>query len=225
MSLEQECLGEKIYWVCPRVDQSDKIIEINEEYTCADVYNVFTQLNSIFPDQVGIVHGKLKANDKDLIMEQFKNGDFKILVATTVIEVGIDVPDASLIVIENAERFGLAQLHQLRGRVGRGGGQSHCILIYNPKMLSATGKKRLEIMRQSNDGFYISEQDLKLRGGGEILGTRQSGEPDFFFADLSRDTELLIKANKMATIAEYSEFIEFQIRLFDKEKDNLTKSG
>ncbi|RTK92188.1 MAG: ATP-dependent DNA helicase RecG [Rickettsiales bacterium] len=218
-------LGEKIYWVCPRVDQSDKIVEINEEYTCADVHNVFTQLNKLFPDQVGIVHGKLKANDKDLIMEQFKNGDFKILVATTVIEVGIDVPDASLIIIENAERFGLAQLHQLRGRVGRGSIQSHCILIYNPKMLSAIGKQRLEIMRQSNDGFYISEQDLKLRGGGEILGTRQSGEPDFFFADLARDTELLIKANKMATIAEYSEFIEFQIRLFDKEKDNLTKSG
>ena len=147
------------------------------------------------------------------------------MIATTVIEVGIDVSDATLMIIENAEKFGLAQLHQLRGRVGRGALQSYCLLMYNPKRLSAMSRKRLEIMRNSNDGFYIAEQDLVLRGGGEILGTKQSGEPDFFFADLGRDVEHLIKVNKIAKEADASEFIDFQTKLFARDRKELVKSG
>jgi ATP-dependent DNA helicase RecG len=158
-------------------------------------------------------------------MKNFKNGMFKILVATTVIEVGIDVPDATLIIVENAEKFGLAQLHQLRGRVGRGELQSYCILMYNPKRFSATARNRFEIMRQSNDWFYIAEQDLLLRGGGEILGTKQSGEPEFFFADLGRDLNILLRANKLAQNSRFSEFTEFQAKLFARDRQELAKSG
>jgi ATP-dependent DNA helicase RecG len=167
----------------------------------------------------------MKSVEKDKIMQDFKDGKIKVLIATTVIEVGIDVPDATLIIIENAEKFGLAQLHQLRGRVGRGSLQSYCMLMYNPKRLSTMSRKRLEIMRSSNDGFYIAEQDLVLRGGGEILGTKQSGEPNFFFADLARDVEQLIKVNKVAKEIEIIEFIDFQTKLFDRDRNELAKSG
>jgi len=156
---------------------------------------------------------------------RFKNGEIKILIATTVIEVGIDVPDATLIIIENAEKFGLAQLHQLRGRVGRGVLQSYCMLMYNPKRLSAMSRKRLEIMRNSNDGFYIAEQDLILRGGGEILGTKQSGEPDFFFANLAKDMKILLAANKLASQVIHDQFTKFQTELFAKDRTELIKSG
>jgi len=167
----------------------------------------------------------MKATDKEFVMQNFKNGEFKILVATTVIEVGIDVPDATLIIVENAEKFGLAQLHQLRGRVGRGELQSYCILMYEPKRFSVNARNRLEIMRQSNDGFYIAEQDLILRGGGEILGTKQSGEPEFFFADLGRDLNILLQANKLAQVSNFSEFTEFQTKLFARYREDLAKSG
>ncbi|GAB4168097.1 MAG: ATP-dependent DNA helicase RecG [Rickettsiaceae bacterium] len=217
--------GEKIYWVCPLIDQNDKTIEVEDDYVFSDVANAYLELNKHYPNQVGILHGKMKSTDKDLVMQRFKDSEIKILVATTVIEVGIDVPDATLMIIENAEKFGLAQLHQLRGRVGRGKQQSYCMLIYNPKRLSAIARRRLEIMRESNDGFYIAEQDLLLRGGGEILGTKQSGEPEFFFADLGRDAEILLKANKLANDVNISSFIEFQTQLFAKERDELTKSG
>ena len=163
--------------------------------------------------------------DKIAMMQKFKDGQVRILVATTVIEVGIDVPDATLIIIENAEKFGLAQLHQLRGRVGRGHMQSYCMLMYNPKLLSRLARERLEIIRSSSDGFYIAEQDLILRGGGEILGTKQSGEPDFFFADLGQDLAILLQANKESAETKISEFTAFQTRLFARDRQNLAKSG
>jgi len=222
-SLEKKLsLGEKIYWVCPLIDQSDKILKQEDSsdgvnnVKYADVTERYEELNAFYPNDVGILHGKMKQIAKDSIMQKFKDGENKILVATTVVEVGIDVPDATLIIIENAEKFGLSQLHQLRGRVGRGELQSHCMLVYEPKRISASAKKRLDVMRISNDGFYISEQDLLLRGGGEILGTKQSGEPEFFFADLGRDINILLKANKFATAADDSSFINFQTDLFSK---------
>lgn len=215
--------GELIYWICPLVDGSEN--EEFQEQDCANAVNVHQELSQIFPGQVGILHGKMKAQEKDNVMEQFKNGEVKILVATTVIEVGIDVPQATLIIIENAEKFGLAQLHQLRGRVGRGSKQSYCLLLYDAKRSSQIARKRIEIMKESNDGFYIAEQDLLLRGGGEILGTKQSGEQEFFFADLVRDKEYLLKANYLAQNLQVNDFILFQTRLFDRQKQHLIKSG
>jgi ATP-dependent DNA helicase RecG len=217
--------GQKIYWVCPLIDQKDKTLEHEDNVTYADVTKCSLELDKIYPGQVATIHGKMKSADKEFVMKNFKNGMFKILVATTVIEVGIDVPDATLIIVENAEKFGLAQLHQLRGRVGRGELQSYCILMYEPKRFSVNARNRLEIMRQSNDGFYIAEQDLILRGGGEILGTKQSGEPEFFFADLGRDLNILLQANKLAQVSSFSEFTDFQTKLFARYSDALVKSG
>ncbi|HJK87077.1 MAG TPA: ATP-dependent DNA helicase RecG [Candidatus Megaira endosymbiont of Nemacystus decipiens] len=226
LSLERKInSGEKIYWVCPLVDQNDEFEGTIHETTFSDVTTTYQQLGKIFPSQVGLLHGKMKQLEKDKIMDEFKNGHIKVLVATSVIEVGIDVPDATLIVIENAENFGLAQLHQLRGRVGRGVLQSYCILIYNNKRLSKIARKRIEIMRTSNDGFFIAEQDLLLRGGGEILGTKQSGEAEFFFADLSRDKDILLDAHKIANEKESTNFVKFQIKLFDRQKQELVRSG
>lgn len=218
-------LGEKIYWVCPLIDQKDKSLDIAEEaqdgFSYSDVTSCYELLEKSYPGKVAILHGKMKSSEKDEIMQKFKDGMVSILVATTVIEVGIDVPDATLIIIENAEKFGLAQLHQLRGRVGRGVLQSYCVLMYNPKRFSKMARQRLEIMRSSSDGFYIAEQDLILRGGGEILGTKQSGEPDFFFADLGRDLQILLKVNKIAKETTTSELIDFQIKLFAMSNSRL----
>ncbi len=215
--------GEKIYWICPLIDQNDQELTTQAKNTgMTDVNSRFITIETAYPNITAIIHGKMKNEPKDMIMQQFKNGNIKILVATTVIEVGIDVPDATLIVIENAEQFGLAQLHQIRGRVGRGMLQSHCILLYDPKKLSIFAKSRLEVMRNSNDGFYIADQDLLLRGSGEILGTKQSGEIRFFFADLARDLDLLTKANKLAEESSnnHSEFSLFQTKLFAKVEFN-----
>lgn len=219
--------GQKIYWICPLIDQNDKTIEKEEGENYADTINRFAALNKLYPNLVGIVHGKMKAHEKDTIMQQFKDNDVAILVATTVIEVGIDVPKATLIVIENAEKFGLAQLHQLRGRVGRGNMQSYCMLMYNSKFCSKDARKRLEIMKESDDGFYISEQDLILRGGGEILGTKQSGEPVFYFADLVRDLDILLKVNKDINHTNMinEEFMRFITMLFARDKEFYAKSG
>jgi ATP-dependent DNA helicase RecG len=217
--------GEKIYWVCPLIDKNDQSLGEEDLSLFANVMERYEEIKAYYSDNVRFLHGKMKSHEKDLIMQEFKNSDVKILIATTVIEVGIDVPDATLIVIENAEKFGLAQLHQLRGRVGRGSLQSHCILMYNPKRLSSMSRKRLEIMRNSNDGFYIAEQDLILRGGGEILGTKQSGEPNFFFADLARDVEDFVKVNKIAKKATISEFTDFQTKLFARDRNELVQSG
>ncbi len=178
--------GARGYWVCP-------LVEENEEMGWAAAEERQQSLEKLFPAQTGLVHGRMKGADKDAVMERFQRGDISILVATTVIEVGVDVPEATIMVVENAERFGLSQLHQLRGRVGRGTEKSSCILIYAGH-LSETAKARLKIMRETDDGFVIAEEDLRLRGSGELLGTRQSGLPAFKVADLTQHGELLAAA-------------------------------
>jgi ATP-dependent DNA helicase RecG len=166
--------GGQAYWVCPLVEESEKSDMAAAEARAA-------ALQARFGDRVGLVHGRMKGPDKDAVMQRFASGALGVLVATTVIEVGVDVPNATLIIIEHADRFGLAQLHQLRGRVGRGGGQSHCILVRGDQ-LSETSRARLALMRDTTDGFLIAERDLELRGAGELLGTRQSGEMQFRLA-------------------------------------------
>jgi len=203
-------IGEKIYWICPLIEKSDP--DYIDEHLI-DIETRFNELQKIYGSKVGFVHGKMKNNEKDESMKSFKDGITQILVATTVIEVGIDVPDATLIIIENAEKFGLASLHQLRGRVGRSILQSHAILLYENKRTTEIAKKRLEIMKNSEDGFYIAEQDLLLRGGGEILGTKQSGEQNFIFADLSRDMELLLECNKYAATVDKIQLLELSLIL------------
>lgn len=176
--------GARVYWVCP-------LIEENETLDLAAAEDRFEQLKGMFgATAVGLVHGRMKGKDKDQVMADFQAGRISILVATTVIEVGVDVPEATVMVVEHAERFGLAQLHQLRGRIGRGLGQSTCLLIYAPP-LSELAQKRLKILRETEDGFVIAEEDLKLRGAGELLGTRQSGLPEFRVADLDAHAEFL----------------------------------
>ncbi len=175
--------GQKVYWICPLVEESEEI-----RLTSAE--DRFALLTEEFGDIVGLVHGRMKGTEKDDAMRAFKEGETRILVATTVIEVGVDVPDATIMVIEHAERFGLAQLHQLRGRVGRGAKASSCVLLYKDP-LGETAKRRLSVMRETEDGFLISEEDLKLRGEGELLGTRQSGAPGFQVARLEYHSDLL----------------------------------
>ncbi len=180
--------GNRIYWVCPLIEEDEE-----QQNQFAAVETRFKELNCLFPNRVGLVHGKLKSDEKEQVMAQFKEGALDILVATTVIEVGVDVPEATIMIIEEAQQFGLSQLHQLRGRVGRGTKKSNCILIYG-HALSETGKRRLQIMRETEDGFRIAEEDLLLRGSGEILGTKQSGMPDFFLASFPEHNELLLAA-------------------------------
>ncbi|MFP3371952.1 ATP-dependent DNA helicase RecG [Pseudomonas sp. SIMBA_068] len=176
--------GRQAYWVCTLIEES-------EELTCQAAESTYEELGSALGElRVGLIHGRMKPAEKAEIMAQFKAGELQLLVATTVIEVGVDVPNASLMIIENPERLGLAQLHQLRGRVGRGSAVSHCVLLYHPP-LSQIGRERLGIMRETNDGFIIAEKDLELRGPGEMLGTRQTGLLQFKVADLMRDADLL----------------------------------
>ena len=182
--------GARAFWVCPLVEESEAL-------DVAAAQERFAQLQQIFGGKVGLVHGKMKSRDKDAAMEAFAKGSTQILVATTVIEVGVDVPQATIMVIEHAERFGLAQLHQLRGRVGRGGGKSSCLLLYKAP-LSESAKARIAIMRETEDGFKIAEEDLRLRGEGEVLGTKQSGLPGFRLADLSAHGPLLTLARNEA---------------------------
>jgi ATP-dependent DNA helicase RecG len=184
--------GRQAYWVCTLIEESDVLEASAAESTQA-------LLQERVPDlDVRLIHGRMSATEKAAVMAAFKRREFPLLVATTVIEVGVDVPNASVMVIENAERLGLAQLHQLRGRVGRGKLASHCILLYKSP-LSAVGQARLKIMRESTDGFAIAEEDLKLRGPGDLLGTRQTGERDFRVADLARDAALLPSAERLAS--------------------------
>lgn len=173
----------RVYWVCPLVEESE-LLDV------AAVEERHAHLAQLFGDRVGMVHGRMKAAEKDKVMAAFSEGGVEILVATTVIEVGVDVPQASVMVIEHAERFGLAQLHQLRGRVGRGSAKSTCLLMYAGN-LSENARQRLAIMRETDDGFRIAEEDLRLRGAGELLGTRQSGLPEFRLADLAQHADLM----------------------------------
>ena len=184
--------GKRAYWVCPLVEESDQVTS-----TAAEAR--YETLKQVFGASVGLVHGRMKPAEKDAVMAAFKAGDISVLVATTVIEVGVDVPEATIMVIENAERFGLAQLHQLRGRVGRGAGASSCLLLYDGP-LGETAAARLKIMRETEDGFIIAEEDLRLRGSGEVLGTRQSGVAAFRLASLADHGELLQAARDDARL-------------------------
>jgi ATP-dependent DNA helicase RecG len=184
--------GAKVYWICPLVDESEKL-------DLAAVTERHGELAGLLGPRVGLVHGKMKGAEKDAAMAAFSGDGLDLLVATTVIEVGVDVPAATVMVIEHAERFGLAQLHQLRGRIGRGGKSSTCLLLYGSP-LSETAKARLNILRDTEDGFRIAEEDLKLRGAGELLGTRQSGLPEFRMADLTQHGDLLATARDDASL-------------------------
>lgn len=179
------------YWVCTLIEESE-VLE------CQAAEDTAQELQQALPElKIGLVHGRMKAADKQQVMDDFKSGKLNLLVATTVIEVGVDVPNASLMIIENSERLGLAQLHQLRGRVGRGAVASHCVLLYKAP-LSMTATKRLGVLRQSNDGFVIAQQDLEIRGPGEVLGTRQTGLAEMKVADLVRDQALIPHVQKLA---------------------------
>jgi ATP-dependent DNA helicase RecG len=211
--------GAQVYWVCPLVAESAVL-----DLAAAEERD--TALQKRFGDKVGLVHGRLSGKEKDRVMAAFAAGDLSILVSTTVIEIGVDVPNASIMVIEHAERFGLAQLHQLRGRVGRGAAQSSCILLYR-KPLSEAAQTRLNVMKSTEDGFVIAEEDLKLRGGGEVLGTRQSGLPEFRVARLPEDEALLQAARDEArhTLSRDPEFTgtraeELKLLLYLFERDD-----
>jgi ATP-dependent DNA helicase RecG len=219
--------GAKVYWVCPLVEES---IEVD----LAAVNERFGDLTRLLGPVVGLIHGKMKPEEKDVAMRAFKEGETRVLVATTVIEVGVDVPDATIMVIEHAERFGLAQLHQLRGRVGRGDKPSTCLLMFQGP-LSETGKARLSIMRESEDGFRIAEEDLKLRGGGELLGTRQSGMPGFHIArlelhadlmEIARDDARLMLTRDPELVSPRAEALKVLLYLFEQDEGvRLLRAG
>lgn len=199
--------GRQAYWVCTLIEESDVLEAQAAEVTAS-------QLQLLLPElSIGLIHGRLKPREKIEIMEAFKNGTINLLVATTVIEVGVDVPNASLMIIENSERLGLSQLHQLRGRVGRGTEASHCVLLYSAP-LSGNGNARLKIMRETTDGFKIAEKDLELRGPGEVLGTRQTGNMQLHIADLQRDAHMLpdIKIIAETLLVNYPENVDALIR-------------
>ena len=183
--------GQQAYWVCPLIEESEVL-----DYQAAEAS--YQMLTESLPDvRIGLVHGRMRPAEKERGMKAFKEGLIQLLVATTVIEVGVDVPNASLMIIENAERMGLSQLHQLRGRVGRGAAQSHCVLLYKPP-LGRIAKERLTVLRDTNDGFIVAQKDLELRGPGELMGTRQTGLPDYRIADLIRDADLMPEVQKTA---------------------------
>ena len=184
-------MDKRAYWICPLIEESD-VLDV------AAAEDRFTHLAAALPEcKPVLVHGRMKSDEREAAMEQFRTGEARLLVATTVIEVGVDIPEASIMIIESAERFGLAQLHQLRGRVGRGAEKSSCVLLYNAP-ISGMAKSRLSIMRETNDGFRIAGEDLRLRGPGEVLGKRQSGDPEFMLADLSYHEDLLALAHDEA---------------------------
>jgi len=204
--------GSQIFWVCPLIEESNKL-----DYSAA--INIYKRLSKIFVRKVGLIHGSLQKEEKNKVLNNFLNKTIDILVSTTVIEVGIDFSNANVIVIENSNKFGLSQLHQLRGRVGRGINQGICILLYK-KNLSNNAKKRIKILKSSNDGFFIAEEDMKLRGFGDVLGYQQSGIKDFKLADPVHHEELFKIAEKNIKDVEYNEKdfkrYDFLLKLFDK---------
>ena len=214
--------GTKIYWICPLLEESETL-------DVAAAKQRFKELSDVFPEQVGLVHGKMEPAEKDEVMAKFadENSSLSILVATTVVEVGVDVPIASVMVIEHAERFGLAQLHQLRGRIGRGSKESSCVLMYGDN-LTTVAKARIDIMRKTDDGFKIAEEDLRLRGIGEVLGTKQSGLPEFKLANLATDLDLIHTAAKDAQMivesnpslsGDRGEALRVLLYLFEQDKN------
>lgn len=212
--------GQKIYWICPLVEESEEVQAMSAEDRHRDLSSRLGE------HAVGLVHGRMSVEEKNHAMNAFKNGETRVLVATTVIEVGVDVPDATIMVIEHAERFGLAQLHQLRGRVGRGSDASTCVLLYYTP-LSETAQARLKILRETEDGFRIAEEDLKLRGQGEVLGTRQSGTPGFNLAnmehhadilEIARDSAKLVMATNPNLEGENGEALRVLLYLFGQDQ-------
>lgn len=217
----QACKNEKrqAYWVCTLIDESE-VLEAQAAAAIAE------DLQRALPDlRIGLVHGRMKPQEKQAIMAEFKAANLDLLVATTVIEVGVDVPNASLMIIENSERLGLAQLHQLRGRVGRGSTASHCVLMYKPP-LGKISSKRLQVMRDSQDGFYIAEKDLEIRGTGEILGTKQTGMAEFKVADLMRDRKMIPLVQRYAKqiIVENLPLAEALIKRWLNDKTEYTNA-
>ena len=204
--------GGQVFWVCPLIEESKKL-----DYSAA--VKKYNYLSKTFTKKVGLIHGNLQKDEKDKVLNNFLNKSINILVSTTVIEVGIDFPEASVIIIENSNKFGLSQLHQLRGRVGRGTTQSTCILLYK-KNLSENAKKRIQILKSSNDGFFIAEEDMKLRGFGDILGYQQSGIKDFKLADPIQHEDLFKIAEQNIKDIEHDESnfkkYDFLLKLFDK---------
>jgi ATP-dependent DNA helicase RecG len=194
--------GNQIFWVCPLIEESKKLDH-------SSAVKKFEYLNRIFPNQVSLLHGKTDLEDKEIILDDFLKKKFQILVSTTIIEVGIDFPNANVIIIENANKFGLSQLHQLRGRVGRGDKDSTCILMFKSN-LSENAKKRINILKESNDGFYISEEDMKIRGFGDILGFKQSGIKNFKLADPIHNNDLFLLAEK-------------EIKRIEMDNDDISK--
>jgi ATP-dependent DNA helicase RecG len=217
--VREACMaGSQAYWVCPLIEESEAL----QLQTANDT---FAHMQETFPElKIGLVHGRMKPAEKQAVMQAFSNGETQLLVATTVIEVGVDVPNASLMVIEHAERSGLSQLHQLRGRVGRGAAKSTCILLYQNK-LSETARARLKVIFENTDGFIIAQADLHLRGPGEFLGTRQSGVPMLKIADLERDADLLEVAKSMADrlIKEYPIAVEAHLQRWMSHAGELVK--
>lgn len=212
--------GRQVYWVC-------SLIEESEALQCQAASDTAALLQECLPElKIGLIHGRMKPNDKELVMSAFKQGEIDLLVATTVIEVGVDVPNASLMVIENSERFGLSQLHQLRGRVGRGSEKSSCVLMYQAP-LSENSRKRLAVMRETSDGFKIAQQDLEIRGPGEVLGTRQTGMMQFHIADIIRDQALIPEVNKAAEdlLVQYPENAQLIVRRWLGETEKYGNVG
>jgi ATP-dependent DNA helicase RecG len=211
--------GKLVYWICPLVEESETV-------SLTDAEARFESLKSRFGDKVGLVHGKMRGSEKDRVMAQFAAGEIGLLVATTVVEVGVDIPSATIMVIENAERFGLAQLHQLRGRIGRGAEASICLLLYK-EPLNAMSTARLKVIRETTDGFRIAEEDLKLRGEGDVLGVRQSGLPGYriarseFHAQLitqARDEALRIMKDNPKLVGAQGEALRCLLYLFERDE-------
>jgi ATP-dependent DNA helicase RecG len=206
----------QIYWVCPLIEESDKL-------NLKNVTNTYEEFVKFLPNsEIGIIHGRMKESEKDQVMQNFINKKINLLVATTVIEVGVDVPNASVMVIEHAERMGLSQLHQLRGRVGRGHKESICILIFKDN-LSENAKERLQIIYENIDGFVIAENDLRIRGPGEMIGTRQSGIPNLKVANLVEDADLVEEAHHDAEtyLKEHQTFAKSYSKLWFEHKNYL----